>query len=61
MIEKYIHIGLFMGWFIAGMVVLKTSFSGYYPKDKKGRLMLPLDYYILIWFAYLITLFVEGL
>lgn len=61
MIKEYIHIGLFIGWFIVGVVTLKTAFTGYYPKDNRGRLMVPLDYYILIWLAYLTTLLVEGL
>jgi hypothetical protein len=61
MIKEYIRIGLFIGWFIAGVVALKNSFAGYYPRDNKGRLMLPLDYFILIWLAYLTTFLVEGL
>ncbi len=61
MIKEYIHIGLFIGWFVVGVMILKNSFAGYYPKDKKGRLTLPLDYYILIWLAYLTTLLMEEL
>lgn len=61
MIKEYIHIGLFIGWFIVGVATLKTAFAGYYPKDNKGKLMVPLDYYILIWLAYLTTLLMEGL
>lgn len=61
MIKEYIHIGLFIGWFVVGMMILKNSFAGYYPKDKRGKLMVPLDYYILIWLAYLTTLLMEGL
>lgn len=61
MIKEYIHIGLFIGWFIVGVMILKNSFAGYYPKDKRGKLMVPLDYYILIWLAYLTTLLMEGL
>lgn len=61
MIKEYIHIGLFIGLFVVGVMILKNSFAGYYPKDKRGKLMVPLDYYILIWFAYLTTLLMEGL
>lgn len=61
MIKEYIHIGLFIGWFVVGVMILKNSFAGYYPKDKRGKLMVPLDYYILIWLAYLTTLLMEGL
>ena len=61
MIKEYVHIGLFIGWFVVGVMILKNSFVGYYPKDKRGKLMVPLDYYILIWLAYLTTLLMEGL
>ena len=61
MIKEYVHIGLFIGWSVVGVMILKNSFAGYYPKDKRGKLMVPLDYYILIWLAYLTTLLMEGL